>query len=90
MTLRIFEQRSAEGAVIALHGWFSAAEVSEVERVAAELGRPLRVDLANLAGVDCDGLQALRRLRTAGAHLTRASPYVELLLGRAEKDHVQR
>ena len=90
MTLRIFEERGDDGAVIALHGWFSVAEVSEVERVAAEQGRPLRIDLGSLAGVDSDGLRVLRRLRADGAQLTCVSPYFELLLGRAERDDVQR
>lgn len=90
MTLRIFEERADEGAVIALHGWFSVAEVSEVERLAAELGRPLRVDLGQLAGVDAEGLRVLRRLRAEGAQLTRVSPYFELLLDRSEKDDPRR
>jgi hypothetical protein len=90
MTLRIFEKRDDDGAVIALHGWFSAAEVSEVERVAAEQGRPLRIDLECLAGVDSDGLRVLRRLAASGARLTCVSPYFELLLGHAERDDVQR
>lgn len=90
MTLRIFEERGGDVAVIALHGWFSVAEVSEVERVAAEQGRPLRIDLGCLAGVDSDGLRVLRRLRADGAQLTCVSPYFELLLGRADKDDVQR
>lgn len=82
MTLRIFENAVEGEAVIALHGWLSSAEVAEVERLAAESSRPLRIELGQLAGVDEDGLRVLRRLRGGGARLTGASPYVELLLER--------
>jgi hypothetical protein len=82
MTLRIFEQAGEGEAVIALHGWLSAAGVGEVERLAAAQSRPVSIDLAQLAGVDVEGLRALLRLRGEGARLTGASPYVELLLER--------
>ena len=83
MTLRIFQETKEREVVIALHGWLSAAEVAEVERLAAEQDRPLRVDLAQLAGVDAEGLRLLRRLRDRGARLTGASPFIELMLERA-------
>ena len=82
MTLRIFEERNEREDVIALHGRLGAAEVAELEGVAAAKGRPLRIDLVHLTGVDSDGIRALQRLRGDGARLTGASPYVELLLER--------
>lgn len=82
MTLRIFEEASEHEAVIALHGWLSAAEVAEVERLATAQSLPVRIDLAHLAGVDAEGLRVLRRMRGGGARLSGASPYVELLLER--------
>lgn len=84
MTLRILEPADEQEAVIELHGWLSGAEVAEVERLARERQRPVRIELAELAGVDPDGLRALRRLRAGGARLTGATPYVELLLRRSE------
>ncbi len=82
MTLRIFAEAQDRRAVISLHGWLSAAEVSEVERVADEAQAPVTIDLAQLVGVDADGLQALRRQQERGARLVGASPFVELLLER--------
>jgi hypothetical protein len=80
MTLRIFEQVNEDEAMVALHGWFSAAEVTVVETLAAAQSRPLTIELGGLVGVDTEGLRSLRRLRERGAHLTGASPYIELLL----------
>jgi anti-anti-sigma regulatory factor len=82
MTLRIVEEANAQGDVVALHGWLSAAEVEELGKVVAAKGPCLRIDLEQLAGVDAAGLQTLRRLQEKGARLTGASPYIELLLQR--------
>ena len=70
MTLRIFEEANEHEAVIALHGWLSAAEVDELAKVVARKGPCLRIDLAQLGGVDSAGLQALKRLRASGARFT--------------------
>ena len=84
MTLRIFEDTNDnDEAVVALHGWLSAAEVEELAKVVAGKEGSLHLDLAHLAGVDSVGLRALRQLRATGARLTGASPYVELLLDRS-------
>jgi anti-anti-sigma regulatory factor len=85
MTLRIFEEANEVEAVIALHGWLSAAEVSELERLAAAHDGPLRVDLAHLVGVDTEGLRVLKRLRGRGVCIAGASPFVELLLERTSE-----
>lgn len=82
MTLRILERGSEHEAVIELHGWLSAAEVTEVERLAGERASTVRIDLTQLAGVDMPGLEALRRLQASGARLTGMTPYIELLLQR--------
>ena len=80
MTLRIDHAVTAGPSTILLHGWLSAAEVAEFERTVVEAGVPLRIDVGQLVGADAAGLRALRRQRERGAHLTGASPYVELLL----------
>jgi anti-anti-sigma regulatory factor len=82
MTLRIFVEIEEGGATVALHGRLSADEVAEVEKVTTAQGKPLNIDLAQLTGVDAEGLQALRRLRDAGARVTEASPFVEMMLER--------
>ena len=67
MTLRIFDESDAIEAVFALHGWLSAAEVNEVERLAAECDRPLRLDLAHLVGVDAEGASHAASAAAAGS-----------------------
>jgi hypothetical protein len=42
-----------------------------------------RIDLGELVSADCVGLDALRRLRAAGAEIIRMSPFIELLLADA-------
>lgn len=83
MTLRIVTQSTEPEVVIVLHGRLSSAEIEELDKITAERGRPSRLDLAQLTGVDADGLQALQRLRENGVHLTGISPYIALLLERA-------
>ena len=82
MTLRIVEATESHEPVIALHGWLSAAEVSEFERAAASGGRPPRIELGQLAGLDAAGARALRAQRERGALLIGASPYIALLIER--------
>jgi len=83
MTLRIVEEIEGPAPRIALHGWLSAAEVVELERAAAAAGRPPRIELGQLAGLDAAGARALRAQRERGALLTGATPYVALLIERA-------
>lgn len=90
MTLRVFEGANEPEAVIELHGWLSAAEVGELAKLVAGKGPCLRIDLAQLAGVDAAGLRALRRLQASGARLTGASPYVQLLLERSASNGERR
>ena len=42
-------------------------------------GLPVRIDLAQLAGVDAEGRRSLRRQERRGPSLTGASPYIGLL-----------
>jgi hypothetical protein len=88
MTLRIFEEPTGMSGHHA-HGWLSAAEVGELAKVVAGKGPCLRIDLAQLAGVDAAVLRALQRLRGSGALFSGASPYIELLLERSGADDVE-
>ena len=82
MTLRIVAEVERQGPVIALHGWLGAAEVAELEQAAAAAGRPPRIELGQLAGIDAAGARALRAQRDKGAALTGATPYIALLIER--------
>ena len=85
MTLRIVRSEAGGEAVIALHGWLRDAEVGVFETTSSAIPLPLHIDLENLAGADGAGLQALHRERRRGAQLASASPYIALLLERAER-----
>ena len=80
MTLRIVLRATAGEPVLALHGWLSGAEVTEFERLAAATALPLSLDLESLTGADEAGVAALRTQRLRGVRLTKASPYIALLL----------
>jgi len=85
MTLRIVRSNKGGEAVIALHGWLRDAEVGVFETTSSGTPLPLCIDLENLASADTAGLQALHRERRRGARLVGASPYIALLLERAER-----
>jgi hypothetical protein len=67
--------------VLRLEGWLEGEAVAELERVAHDSAGPIRLDLSGLRSADVAGLKALRALRTTGASLVGASPYMGLLLG---------
>ncbi len=67
--------------VVRLEGWLEAEDVAELERVIGEGSGPIRLDVSELRSLDPAGLAVLRALRTAGASIVGASPYIRLLLG---------
>lgn len=78
--------RSAETeSVVELHGRLSGPEVTEFRGACGSKALPLRIDLSNLSGASADGILALKEEQARGARLTGASPYIELLLGRARR-----
>jgi len=82
VTFRLVQQLAADEAVIELHGWLRADGVAELDKLVAQAGFPLRIDLEHLAGANADGLRALLRHEECGARLIGTSPYIELLLSR--------
>jgi len=85
MTVRIDTAAGEGQPTIALHGWLSVAEVPEFERLVAEAGLPVRIDLTELVEADVEGRRSLLRQQERGAHLVGASPYLRLLLDRAAR-----
>lgn len=81
MTLYIGCNLDSGVTVFRLEGWLEGEAVAELERVALESAGPIRLDLSGLRSADTEGLHALRALRTTGATLVGASPYIRLLLG---------
>jgi ABC-type transporter Mla MlaB component len=83
VSLYIGRSLDSSGTVFHLEGWLEGEAVAELQRVAlVESAGPIRLDLSGLRSADVAGLNALRALRTTGATLVGASPYIRLLLGR--------
>jgi hypothetical protein len=64
--------------VVRLAGRLSAAEVPDL--LAACESRPLELDLTDLVSADPAGIEALRRVRGAGATLVGVPGYIQLTL----------
>ena len=67
--------------LIRLAGRLSVHEVPDLLRVCGEHGEdPVKVELSDLLSADAAGIDALRRVRSAGAKLTGTSAYIQLKL----------
>ena len=62
-----------------LAGRLTVAQVPELLQECAE-GGPLRLDLTDLLSADPAGIEALQRIRAAGATLVGAAGYIQLKL----------
>jgi hypothetical protein len=78
--VRITSRRNGGGTVIQVDGHLRGQGIDELERVVADLGGPVRLDLAGLRSASESGLAALRSFRAKGLVLEGASPYIALLL----------
>jgi len=81
VTLRISTKRDGGREVVMVDGRLGGDVVAELERVVAELSRPVSLDLAGLRSADEAGREALQALLARGVVVTGASPYFRLLLG---------
>jgi hypothetical protein len=86
VTLQIVSRAAEQEPVIELHGWLRGPEIVEFQEACALNSLPFRIDLENLSGASADGILALKEQRARGAHLTGASPYIELLLTGGPRD----
>ena len=71
--------REGDRRVVRLAGCLSAAHVPELLRACAE-ERALELDLTELVSADMAGIDALQRIRGAGAALTGAPGYIQMKL----------
>ena len=65
--------------VVRLAGQLSGAQVPELLEACAEGGR-LQLDLSDLVSADMAGIDALQRVRAAGANLVGVPGYIQLKL----------
>lgn len=69
--------------VVRVSGWLAAIHVPELMGMCSNPPDAYRLDLGELVSADGAGLDALRRLRAAGAQIIRMPRFIELLLGDA-------
>ena len=67
--------------VVRVSGRLEAVHVPDLMGLCANAPASYRLDLGELISADRVGLNALRRLRAAGAEVIRMSRFIELLLG---------
>jgi hypothetical protein len=72
--------RQRDGCTISLAGHLRAEQVHELGRICASGNGRIRIDLTDLLSADAVGIDALRRLRHAGAELVRVPRYLHKLL----------
>ena len=65
--------------VVRLAGQLSGAQVPELLEACAD-GGGLQLDLSDLVSADMAGIDALQRLRAAGAHMVGVPGYIQLKL----------
>ena len=73
---RIQVLQQSDGCTIQLAGRLNAEQVHELQSVCAGARGCLRIDLTDLLSADPVGLDALRRLRVAGAEIIGAARYL--------------
>jgi len=86
MTLRITPAGSGPSATLKVDGRLTSEEVAELRHACDRVEGRLTLDLSGLQSADRQGVSALQELRTKGAELIGASPYLQLLLDRASSD----
>ena len=90
MDIRISVIRTGSGILLKVDGCLTAARLPMLESAVATLEQPFAVDLSELRASDEEGIQALRKLRDAGADLKGLSPLIALRLGLGNDDVEQR
>jgi hypothetical protein len=73
---RIQVVRQEDGCTVLLAGRLEAAQVHELRVVCATVAGRVRLDLTDLLSADAVGLDAIRRLRRAGAEVIGAARYL--------------
>ena len=86
MTLRITSAGVAPSATVKIEGRLTGDEIPELRRACEAVEGRLVLDLTYLQSADRQGVSVLQELRSKGADLTGASPYMQLLLDRAAAD----
>jgi hypothetical protein len=85
MDIRLSVIRTGSGTLLKVDGTLTAAKLPILESTVATLEQPFALDLSELRASDEEGIQALRRLRDAGADLRGLSPLIALRLGLGHK-----
>jgi hypothetical protein len=84
MLVRITKRSEGSLTVVTIDGSLGRQGVAELEQLCKGVPSPLALDLTYLRWADAAGIALLNTLADAGAQLRGVSPYIALLLGRAE------
>jgi hypothetical protein len=71
--------QEVDGRIVRLAGQLSGAQVPELLEVCGKGGR-VQLDLSDLVSADMAGIDAIQRVRAAGAHLVGVPGYIQLKL----------
>ena len=80
VVVRISRKLGTGGTVVEVDGRLQSADVDELTREFAAADGPIVVELSNLQSADDAGVEALRKLASAGVRFQGASEYIALLL----------
>lgn len=78
--MRIDLVESDDITTLRIAGRLGRDAAGQLESLCSKRAGPMTIDLEWLVSADNAGIEALRRLRAAGARLVRASPYIRLRL----------
>ena len=80
MSCRIEVSTRADFCLVRIAGRLTEAETADLLGACAVSVQDVELDLSDLDGVDCVGLDALRRVRDRGARLLNLPQYIRLQL----------
>ena len=83
--IRISRARRGSETVVTVAGRLDSAHVAQLEAECEAAGEPVVLDLSELQSADSEGVRWLKSFENRGASVTDKSPYIALLLERAEE-----
>ena len=85
MVFRIAKDDCVNDVLLHIDGDLSVEGLSELDRVCAEIYKPLTIDLSGLTPADGSTVKAFRQMAREGVKLEGASPYLSLRLSRRDE-----
>jgi ABC-type transporter Mla MlaB component len=80
VAIRITKNVEDRQTILKVDGWLKADDVEELTRVYESVTGAIFLDLSELHSADREGVAILQEIISLGAEVSKASPYIELLL----------